>query len=620
MAIKWDAFTSAGELTTACQVVGLTGATLNARFDFPGTGIKDSNGVYLVRWLPPVGTASNYLTLASTTTGNAPTITGSGADGDVGVSITAKGNGNITLTTGALGYVIASGVSAMKLPIGTTAQRPTGVAGLLRYNSDTGSFESWSTASSSWVGVFSSIIGTTNRITVTGTSPQQVDISGSYVGQSTITTLGTVTTGVWNGTAVDVAHGGTGLTSIAAQQVVCGGASSVGSLQTVTGVGLIGQVLGSQGASKLPAWQTLMLPSYLIGWDFRLNPAQFGSTQAASGSANTSKYVWDQTMMFQDTASGIGVTRNTSTNALVLTNPTGGAVKTAVIQYLGAITAREILANLLSVQVSGCTSGSPVNFTVSLWYTTTGTTPSISLVATLDANGKPATFNGTWVEIPVAVGFGFSQTGTMPTGTNNAGAPTNLSYFDTTGLAGATTAAYFAIVVGFAPLAAAASIDLRYVSLNAGTMSTAPALKTEDEVRRECQYFYQKSYADATAVGTATTVGQKCAIQVAVSGGGNTATFELILKSMIRQVPTISTWSPATGAASKMAFYYTDTGGATTNVADKVLSGFTQASSTGVLNTNAVSFLVTTWQAFSGTNVSAYLTYHYEADARYGVI
>lgn len=40
-----------------------------------------------------------------------------------------------------------------------------------------------------------------------------VRISASYAGQTTITTLGTVTAGTWNGTAVAVGYGGTGLTS-----------------------------------------------------------------------------------------------------------------------------------------------------------------------------------------------------------------------------------------------------------------------------------------------------------------------------------------------------------------------------------------------------------------------
>jgi len=49
--------------------------------------------------------------------------------------------------------------------------------------------------------------GTANRITV---NADTVDIASTYVGQSSITTLGTITTGVWNGTDVAVADGGTG--------------------------------------------------------------------------------------------------------------------------------------------------------------------------------------------------------------------------------------------------------------------------------------------------------------------------------------------------------------------------------------------------------------------------
>ncbi len=56
------------------------------------------------------------------------------------------------------------------------------------------------------------IAGTTNRISV---SADAVDISANYVGQSTITTLGTVSTGTWEGTKIDVAHGGTGSTNAA---------------------------------------------------------------------------------------------------------------------------------------------------------------------------------------------------------------------------------------------------------------------------------------------------------------------------------------------------------------------------------------------------------------------
>lgn len=60
--------------------------------------------------------------------------------------------------------------------------------------------------------------GTSNRITVTNgdgvAGAPTYDISATYVGQTSITTLGTITTGVWNGTTVDPPHGGTGVTTV----------------------------------------------------------------------------------------------------------------------------------------------------------------------------------------------------------------------------------------------------------------------------------------------------------------------------------------------------------------------------------------------------------------------
>ena len=47
----------------------------------------------------------------------------------------------------------------------------------------------------------------TDRTAIVGDA---VDIASTYVGQASITTLGTITTGVWNGTDVAVADGGTG--------------------------------------------------------------------------------------------------------------------------------------------------------------------------------------------------------------------------------------------------------------------------------------------------------------------------------------------------------------------------------------------------------------------------
>lgn len=54
------------------------------------------------------------------------------------------------------------------------------------------------------------VIGTANRIIANADS---IDIDSAYVGQTSITTLGTVATGTWNATAIGVTKGGIGLTA-----------------------------------------------------------------------------------------------------------------------------------------------------------------------------------------------------------------------------------------------------------------------------------------------------------------------------------------------------------------------------------------------------------------------
>jgi flagellar biogenesis protein FliO len=85
--------------------------------------------------------------------------------------------------------------------------------------------------------------GTADRIAVNADS---IDIASTYVGQSSITTVGTITTGTWNGTAVGVAYGGTGLSSHSYGDLLVGDVA--GGLSSLT-VGASGKVLQSNGST-----------------------------------------------------------------------------------------------------------------------------------------------------------------------------------------------------------------------------------------------------------------------------------------------------------------------------------------------------------------------------------
>jgi hypothetical protein len=95
-------------------------------------------------------------------------------------------------------------------------------------------------------------VGTTDRITVNANS---IDISSTYVGQSTITTLGTVTTGTWSASTIVVGKGGTGATSFTSNGILYG--NTTDALQ-VTSAGTEYQVLQA-GSGGTPTFGALNL-------------------------------------------------------------------------------------------------------------------------------------------------------------------------------------------------------------------------------------------------------------------------------------------------------------------------------------------------------------------------
>ena len=107
------------------------------------------------------------------------------------------------------------------MPRLTTTERDaiaSPATGLIIYNTTASKFNFYN--GSTWITMFSgssvvnSVTGTSNRITIGGTAADPtVDISSGYVGQSSITTLGTIGSGVWNGTTIGIGYGGTGATT-----------------------------------------------------------------------------------------------------------------------------------------------------------------------------------------------------------------------------------------------------------------------------------------------------------------------------------------------------------------------------------------------------------------------
>lgn len=149
-----------------------------------------------------------------------------------------------------------------------------------------------------------SVSGTTNRISVSGTLTPTIDISSAYAGQTSITTLGTVTTGVWSGTAITAPKGGTGKTSWSTGDIVYATGST--SLDGLSISGTTNHVLQSNGTT--PAWSTYAMP------------ASMAANQLLYGSSTT------QVSALASTASRVLTTDGSGNLAWTNTLPTGLSV------------------------------------------------------------------------------------------------------------------------------------------------------------------------------------------------------------------------------------------------------------------------------------------------------
>jgi len=94
------------------------------------------------------------------------------------------------------------------------------------------------------------IVGTSNRITV---NTDNIDISSSYVGQTSITTLGTVTSGTWNATTIAIAKGGTGLTTVSKGSVLV--ANAADTLTALDGGGVYDGLLTYDATTDTISWK-----------------------------------------------------------------------------------------------------------------------------------------------------------------------------------------------------------------------------------------------------------------------------------------------------------------------------------------------------------------------------
>ena len=133
------------------------------------------------------------------------------------------------------GYVVSNDTA---ITIGTTAITFSQFSGAGQITAGAGLTKSGNTLD---------VVGTADRITV---ATDSVDIASTYVGQTSITTLGTIGTGVWQGTVIGATYGGTGVNN-GSKTITLGGSF------THTGAHTLGLTTTANTSVTLPTTGTL---------------------------------------------------------------------------------------------------------------------------------------------------------------------------------------------------------------------------------------------------------------------------------------------------------------------------------------------------------------------------
>ncbi len=348
------------------------------------------------------------------------------------------------------------------------------------------------------------------------------------------------------------------------------------------------------------------IPSYTLGWDFGLNPCQaLGASVGVSGlAANKARYIADQTIAFESVGNSLSYTFS---NALGITISTTTPTQFALIQYLDAHMAAELLANPMAVEILGESTAS-INANVSLWYTTNASLPNV-------ASGTNATFFASLTAgVPTTITAGWTQVSRNGLGAANFTCNSTQQMFDFNNWSDGTavgSVTFFAIVIGFASLPSTSSVSLRYASLCSGYFATKPAPLNPAQTLQALQYYYQKSFipgvvpAQNVGLGNGESYGGATVFpgtQTTVKGPS--PYFAVPMRAPAGSYPIITTYNPA----DVNAFIYDITQGSSftaTTVVNPSNNGFT---------TNGTS------ASASAANQGSTLAINWTADARLGLV
>lgn len=256
------------------------------------------------------------------------------------------------------------------------------------------------------------------------------------------------------------------------------------------------------------------IPSYTLGWNWTTNPCQeLGTTvAAASNTPGLSRYVADETIIFQNVNSSIACAFN---NAGMGITPSADT-SFAIVKYFSGAEVQNILSTPLCVQLkAGGALASTVDVVanVSIWYTFDANLPDLkasnyySLVSAVDNTTGVATVggggvHGTWYQVPR------SGLGAATANLKTANVPVyNFNGWEYNDATPATSAIYCAIVVSVSKLTSGVGCTFEYCTLQNGSIPTRPQASSFGENLTALQQYYEKSWDTSTVPGTNSVTG-----------------------------------------------------------------------------------------------------------------